>query len=341
MNFQNTPVFRVIFASRENYRLLDEKQNIYNATVSGNLRNGGELPAVGDWVSGQKQPGDLNGDWVLIEGVFERTSALRRQDADADISRPQILAANVDVLLIVTSANEDFSLNRLERYVIMAREGGVCPVIVVNKIELAAEPGPLLDEVAARFGGVDVHGVSATEGLNLEVLRSYAEPGCTLALVGSSGVGKSTIVNFLLGREAMSTGGIREDDAKGRHTTTHRELLVAPGGAMVIDTPGLRGVGLGGGAEEAVDSVYGDVQELLNSCRFSDCGHGSEPGCAVQAALASGELSEEHWNSYGKLQREAAYARRKSDKALQADEKRKWARISQNMRARLREKGRK
>ena len=240
MSINNTGFrFRVIFESREHYRLMDENKNIFPAEISGSLRNTSELwPAVGDWVVGQLQPGN----WVLIQEVSGRITTLSRKDPGG--IRPQILAANVDVLFVVTSANQELNLNRLDRYVAMALGGGVKPVILVNKIELAEAPESLLRAVELRFTGIEVHAVSVHQKLNLEILQNYTGSGVTLALVGSSGVGKSSLANFLLNSESIAVSDIRSDDDKGRHTTTHRELHVSEENTFIIDTPGLRSLGL-------------------------------------------------------------------------------------------------
>lgn len=321
------PVFRVIFEGRENYRVLNERNEVFPAEVAGKVRNQSDLwPTVGDWVVGRLQPGE----WVLIEKVLDRKSALVRRDPSG--AREQILAANVDTLFIVTSANQDLNLNRLERYVALASAGGVRSVIVVNKIELADDPHALLDSVVERFATVDVHGVSVFESWNLESLDIYATEDQTVAFVGSSGVGKSSLTNCLLGRPRMLTQEIRADDGRGRHTTTHRELHLTDFGVWVIDTPGLRQVGLIDGAE--LETAFGDIEDLAMRCKYTDCRHTTEPSCAIQGALADGTLSLARWESYRKLERELAHERRKSDKALQAQEKKKWAKIHMNNRVR-------
>ncbi|MEQ1721723.1 MAG: ribosome small subunit-dependent GTPase A, partial [Pseudobdellovibrio sp.] len=269
MNNNSNLVFRIIFESREQYRVIDENFKVYLATITGNMRfTSQDLPAVGDWVQGSLQ----SGDWVLIDAIGERSSVLAR--ADSSGSR-QILATNVEVLFIVTSANHDLNMNRLDRYIIMAQSGGVKPVIVINKIELSENPEQLVGEVAERFNGIDVHGVSFYENWNLEQLSSYATHGRTLAFVGSSGVGKSSLTNYLIGGEAAAVGDVRESDSRGRHTTTHRELHITDSGAVVIDTPGLRSVGLSDDA--GLEEAFADIMVLAEKCKFSDCRHETEP----------------------------------------------------------------
>lgn len=333
MDHFSAPVFRIIFEGRENYRVMDQEQNVFPAEVAGKVRNQSELwPAVGDWVIGRPQPGE----WVLIEEVRERTSVLARRDPDG--IRDQVLAANVDTLFIVTSANHDLNLNRLERYVALAVSGHVQPVIVVNKIELANDAHALLDSVVERFPAVDVHGMSVVERWNLESLDLYATDGRTVAFVGSSGVGKSSLTNVLLGKSQMLTQGIRTDDDRGRHTTTHRELHVTNAGAWVIDTPGLRQVGLTDDVE--LDAAFVDIEGLAARCKFTDCRHSTEPSCAIQTALADGTLALERWENYQKLKRELAFEQRKASKALQSQEKKRWAKIHMGHRAREKLRGR-
>lgn len=323
--------YRIIFANRERFRAMDQHLNIFEATLAGKLRYQTALwPTVGDYVIGLPQPGG----WVLIQSVSHRFSVLERRAPDGG---SQILAANVDTLFIVTSANLDLNLNRLERYAAMAISGSVAPVIVINKIELAADPHAVLDQVAERFPNINVLGTSATEGWNVDCLLEYAVQGRTVAFVGSSGVGKSSLTNALLGGVRMEVTAIRDDDDRGRHTTTHRELHVTSRGALVIDTPGLRTVGLGDNAD--LDSVFGDIEALALRCKFTDCRHSNEPGCAILAALESGGLPTDRWENYIKLGRELAFERRKNSKALQVEEKKKWAKIHMAHRERM--KGRK
>jgi ribosome biogenesis GTPase / thiamine phosphate phosphatase len=269
--------------------------------------------------------------------VHPRKSLLQQQDPSS--MRPQVLASNVDVLFIVTSANHDFNLNRLDRYVAMAFSGGIRPVILINKVELAENPVELIEQAAQRFVGVDVHAVSVYQRLNLKSLDIYAQPAHTLAFVGSSGVGKSSLTNYLLGEEFMQTSEVRESDSRGRHTTTHREMHFTKSGAVLIDTPGLRSVSLSDG--DGLDFVFSDIEDLAQKCKFSDCSHTGEPGCAMNKALENGELSEERWQSYCKLQREVAFESRKQNKALLSEQKKQWAKRSQNAKLRLKDKGRK
>ncbi|MFT4040486.1 MAG: ribosome small subunit-dependent GTPase A, partial [Thermomicrobiales bacterium] len=279
--------------------------------LSGKLRHGlahEERPAVGDWVA--VADGEAR---AIIHHILPRRTALARRAASLD-AVSQVIAANVDLFGIVTSANQDLNPRRVERYLAAVWESGASPMIVLNKTDLVDDVAPLralLDEVAL---AVPVVEASAATGAGLTDLQAMLAPGKTVAFIGSSGVGKSSLVNRLLGREAQHVSGIREDDARGRHTTTRRELLPLPGGAVLIDTPGMREFGLtedGGG----VDAAFADISELAEQCRFNDCRHEGEPGCAVQAALAAGTLAPERWESYRKLQREAAAYEARQDPA--------------------------
>jgi ribosome biogenesis GTPase len=274
-----------------------------NASPTGRLRHDAEdggLPAVGDWVGCLPAPHDGE---ARMDAILSRRSAFRRRAAG---TRPgaQIISANVDCLFVATSLNADLNPRRLERYVAMAGESGAEPVVVLTKADLIEES----DSMAARFEAelrVPVVAVSARTGLGIESVTRWFERGKTVALVGSSGVGKSTLLNHLAGEELMPTREVREDDARGRHTTTHRELFLLSNGALVLDTPGMREFGLWE-ADEGVDETFGEIVELAARCRFADCSHRFEPGCAVQAAVSSGRLDAGRLKSYRRLAHELA-----------------------------------
>jgi ribosome biogenesis GTPase len=249
-----------------------------------------------------------------------------------------VLAANLDVVFIVSSLNEDLNLRRLERYLTLAWESGATPVILLTKADLHPDPDAAAAEVGTIAYGVPVHPLSARTGAGVAAVREHLLPGVTAALLGSSGVGKSTLVNTLTGEELLATQAIR-DDGRGRHTTTRRELVVLPGGGLVIDTPGLRELQLWE-ADEGLEEAFEDVAELAAQCRFSDCAHETEPGCAIQAALEDGRLTHERWESYVKLQRELEHLERRLDKRAQAEEKRRWRAVNVEMRRRQQAKGR-
>jgi ribosome biogenesis GTPase / thiamine phosphate phosphatase len=281
-----------------------------------------DLPAVGDWVAVAARPEEAAG---TVQAVLARRTKFSRKTA-WQASEEQVLAANVDVALIVTSLNEDMNLRRLERYLTLAWESGATPVLVLTKADLADDVPAVVAEVESVAFGAAVHAISSVTGEGLDELRAHLRPGVTAALLGSSGVGKSTLVNTLVGEELLETREIRED-GKGRHTTTRRELIQLPGGALVIDTPGMREVQLWI-ADDGLEEAFSDVTELFEHCRFSDCAHESEPGCAVKEAIANGTLAPERWESYLKLQRELAHLDRRLDKRAQAEERKRWRALS-------------
>lgn len=293
-----------------------------------------ELPVVGDWVAVAPRPEEGAG---TIGAVLPRRTRFSRKTAWT-AAEEQVLAANLDVVFVATSLNEDLNLRRLERYLTLAWESGAAPVVLLTKADLHPAPEAAVAEVAAVARGVDVHALSARTGEGLDAVRAHLGPGVTAALLGSSGVGKSTLVNLLLGEEVLETREIR-DDGRGRHTTTRRQLVVLPGGGLVIDTPGLREVQLWE-AEEGLDEAFEDVAELAAGCRFADCAHEREPGCEVRAALEDGRLAPDRWESYRKLQRELEHLERRLDKRAQAEQRRRWRALNVDMRRRLKEKGR-
>ena len=251
------------------------------------------------------------GDWVLVEPdgtrvarVLERRSVLHRKAAGR-VAHDQLIAANVDTLFVTSSMNADFNVARLERYVALAHAGDVVPVIVLTKADLCDDPDPYLDALRAALPEVPVVTLDARDAAAAAVLADWCRPGQTVAFVGSSGVGKSTLAQALTG-DAIATQGIREDDSKGRHTTTSREFHRLAGGGWVIDTPGMRELQLAGAAE-GIDAVFADIVELAAGCKFNDCAHETEPGCAVKAAIAAGALDPDRLARWQKLKREDAY----------------------------------
>ncbi len=256
------------------------------------------LPVVGDYVTFLH---NRQGDSVILS-VCGRKSLLQRPD-QAKTGVMQYMAANVDYLFIVTSLNEDYSYNRIARYVSIAIQGGATPVVILTKSDICANPGRYVREVEQISDRVHVHTISAIYGIGLEELQEYMTPGTTICLMGSSGAGKSTLINSITGEEVMKTSEIREDDDKGRHTTTYRKLIELSSGVTVIDTPGMREVGMAN-VQDGIDETFSDIVELESRCRFSDCRHDTEPGCAVKAAIASGELSARRYELYKNLGRE-------------------------------------
>jgi ribosome biogenesis GTPase len=244
-----------------------------------------------------------------------------------------MIAANVDVFCLVTSANRDLNPRRMERYLAAVWESGANPVVVLNKVDLVDDRAAMSEALGSVALGVPIVEVSALTGLGIDTLREHVGPGTTVGFIGSSGVGKSSLINRLVGREVQHVSDIREDDARGRHTTTRRELVLLPGGGVLIDTPGMRELGLledDGG----IDATFADIAEIAQACRFNDCLHESEPGCAVQAALSLRTLDENRLRSYRKLQREIAAAERRRDPILPANERRRWKTIHKELRAR-------
>lgn len=296
------------------------------AEVAGRLRYTAssrlDFPAVGDWVAVQP-----NGDsTAIIHAVLPRRTVLLRKAAGI-LTEAQILAANLDTLFIVTDVDKDFNPRRLERYLTLARESKVQPVILLNKADLNDAAAELVRSVAAVAGGASVLTTSALEGSGVEALRKYLGVGSTSAFIGSSGVGKSTLINQLLGEERLKTSSIREDDGRGRHTTTWRELLLIPEGGIVIDTPGMREVQLWAD-EESLDASFHDIEEIAATCRFADCKHQAEPDCAVRIALEDGTISEERWASYGKLRRELRHLEMQQSARARREELARWKKVS-------------
>ncbi len=299
-------VARVAAVDRDQLLLLDGA-GVFRGKLSGKFLHEADTsqdrPCVGDWVWVDRAAGETFG---IVHGVLERRTGLRRKAAGEPVEQ-QMIAANVDVVFIVQSCHFDFNLRRLERYLVMAREGGAAPQVLLTKTDLVA-PEVLagqLEEIRRAGIDVPVRTLSNVTRAGVDELGEMLVPGKTYCFVGSSGVGKSTLINGLLGRDRLATKGV-SGTGEGRHTTVRRELLLLANGALVIDNPGMRELGLLG-AESGLGASYADILELFSCCRFRDCSHTNEPGCAVVAALQSGELAAEHLENFRKLQSESAY----------------------------------
>jgi ribosome biogenesis GTPase len=285
-----------------------------------------EMPAVGDWVAVRPIEGEKK---AVIEAVLPRRTSFTRKEA-WQRTVAQVVAANVDTVFIVTAFGFDLNPRRLERYLTAAWDSGASPVIVVNKSDVSDDPEAELLEVEPVLMGVPIHAVSAFTGDGLEALDAYLGRGRTIALLGSSGVGKSTLVNRFAGHEVLATGEIRAD-GRGRHTTSHRELVPLPSGAVLLDTPGMREFQLWAG-EEVLDTTFGEISELAANCRFADCSHEHEPGCEVRRALDDGSLSQDRFLSYRKLQRELRALEIRKDNRLRSEARKERARFARSQR---------
>lgn len=310
---------RIVVQQRGGYRLATAGGEV-DARASGALMKATSdagRPVAGDWVAVEARPGETT---ALVHHILPRRTAFIRK-ASGPRGGAQVVAANVDVALLVASLNSDLNLRRLERYLATTYESGAEPVIVLTKADLTAEIAERVAEVEAIAVGAPVLALSSKTGAGLDALTAHLRPGRTAVLLGSSGAGKSTLLNALAGEQKMDTGEIREADERGRHTTTHRELVRLASGALVLDTPGMRELGLWE-AEAGVAQTFADIEALAKQCRFRDCGHGAEPGCAVRAAIAAGDLDLDRLRSFEKLQAELAFGPRKEDPRAALETKR-------------------
>ncbi len=322
---------RVVLQHRDSYLVATDEGEL-KAEASGRLVHEAReigYPAVGDWVALALNPQDGS---ATIHAVLPRQTAFVRRAAVDSTRQLQILAANIDVVFVVTSMNADINLRRIQRYLAAAWQSGARPVVVLTKSDLSPDPETQAAEIAASDPGCPVLLVSVKQALGLDALLDQVKPGETCVLIGSSGVGKSSLVNAFLNEERMATRAIREADDQGRHTTSHRQLILLPGGQLILDTPGIREVGLID-AEDGLDAVFDDVELLTRSCRFNDCGHAREPGCAVNAAIADGNLDPGRWAHFQKLTLELAAAENKAQRVAKDVEKRRLAGLQKAYRA--------
>lgn len=307
---------RITAVHRERYQLVCEYGETYARLKTKEYYvDYEEFPTTGDFVLLHYIP---NGDSQIMK-TLPRKTFFSRQDPTPGRGE-QAVAANFDYVFVMQSLNHDLNEKRLERYMTLAWQSGAVPVILLTKADLAEDPVKYVRQIENAAPGVNVHAVSSKTGYGMEVLGQYIRPGKTIVFLGSSGVGKSSLVNTLAGEEIMGVNEIREDDSKGRHTTTHRQLILLKNGAMIIDTPGMRSMGMWD-VSTGLGETFQDVEQYIGKCRFADCKHNTEPGCAVKEAIAEGKLSQERYNSYMNLKKEAKYS---DDKSAYMRDKSKW-----------------
>jgi len=303
---------RVTAVHRERFELISQA-GIKHGKLKTGVYYGKEpqpFPTVGDYIFYKEVEG---GDCQIVK-TLPRKSYFSRLDPAPGGFREQAIAANFDTVFIMQSLNQNFNLRRIERYLTLTRQSGAEAVIILTKTDLANDPQMQISEVEAIAASVPIIATSAITGEGIKELKEYLKPGKTYVFLGSSGVGKSSLLNTLMGTDVMAVKAIREDDARGRHTTTHRQMVTLPCIAHIIDTPGMRELGMwehGDGIENSVSDVFEDIEELPAKCKFSNCRHETEPGCAVRTAIENGELEQKRWDSYLKLKREALYAQDK------------------------------
>jgi len=297
-----------VVAEYKHYYKIVTAEGEWLGEISGKMRHDAlsrtELPAVGDWVVLRQYGGH-----ALIHAILPRKSKFSRNVA-GDVTEEQIVATNIDTVFMMNALNQDFNLRRLERYLLLTWESGATPVVVLSKADLCESIEDKIAEVRSVAFDIPIHTISVKQGTGLEALNAYLEEGKTVALLGSSGVGKSSLINALAGQELQRVNEIRAEDGRGKHTTTHRELLVLPSGAIIIDTPGMRELQLQA-SDDSFRHTFQDIEELAEQCHYRDCKHQGEPGCAIAKAIADGELEIKRYQNYMKLQRELARIARK------------------------------
>jgi ribosome biogenesis GTPase len=316
---------RVCTVHRTRYEVIIPGDSI-SVPASGAMISKKMFPVVGDFVVILNQPASAT---RIIVAILARKTALARGGAGESAGR-QVLAANMDTVFIVTEPGSDLNISRLERYLLITRSSGALPVIILNKSDTCHDVATQVREIRSEIRNIPIIPVSAREETGLDQLNPYLEQGRTVVFVGSSGVGKSTLANALIGDSVQDTGGIREDDGKGRHTTTARHLLSLPGGSSLIDTPGLREIRVWT-AEESIAETFHDIREHASRCRFSDCSHTGEPGCAVRQAVEDGVLAPDRILRYKKILKEVAFERDKTDIGLKRFEKKRFKDISKSI----------
>ncbi len=330
LKLQNAVQARISCEHKNLYHIISENGEL-TAEVSGRFRHEvlsrADFPVVGDWVVISRQENQQN---ATIHKVLPRQSCFSRKAIlgggpayGMGKTDEQVLVANINSVFLVSGLDGDFNLRRIERYLTIAWDSGAVPVIVLNKADLAENIDELMEKVEEIAVGVPILSVSAKTGDGIETLLPYIQKGQTVTLLGSSGVGKSSIINYLLGQELIKIGGLRKSDGRGRHTTTYRELLVLPNGGIVIDTPGMREL-QAWSENEGMEKTFGDIDELATNCKFSDCTHQTEPGCAIQIALEDGSLDKKRYNGYLRLQKEMAHLKIRQDQKESRRVSREW-----------------
>lgn len=298
----------IMAVHRDRYQVFVNGQELYARLKTGiyyQEETKEEFPTVGDWVMVEVNPiGDS-----LIWQTLPRKTVFSRKDPDEGRGE-QVIAANFDYVFIMMSLNYDFNLKRLERYLTVAWQSGAQPVVILTKADIAEKKESKLEQIQPLILGVPVHFISALTGEGMEEVKAYLKPEVAVVFLGSSGVGKSTLTNYLLGKEVMKTSGIREEDSKGHHTTTHRQMFLLENGVKIIDTPGMRELGMWV-VDEGVEQGFADIYSLMKECKFANCTHQKEPGCAIRTALSEGTLTQSRWRNYEKIQKESDFQKKK------------------------------
>lgn len=320
---ESVSVGRICSEHKSGYKLYSEKGEL-TAIISGKFRNNcqtkEDFPAVGDWVIFKQID-----DNAVIQSILHRKSKFSRKVA-GNQTQEQIIASNIDIAFIVCALNYDFNLRRIERYLSLIWQSGATPVVVLTKTDLCDDVQDKIDEVANVAFGVDIHAISNLSTEGIEILQDYFQENKTVVLLGSSGVGKSSLINNLAQESVMKVNELRSKMDKGRHTTTHKQMFILPKGGLIIDTPGIRELQLWD-AEDGISQCFSDIEELAKFCRFSDCKHNDEPGCAVQKAIKDGLIDACRLDNYLKVQKEQEYLSNRQNQSAAKVERDKWKAI--------------